>query len=110
MMTRQKLLARRQQLLSRLPPLAEVLRGSFFIRRRRCGKEGCRCARGAGHRTAYIAVTFKDGTTEQVALTRDLEPLARAWVRNYQHWWDVVERVSRINRDLLRRRLVGPRD
>lgn len=108
MLHRNKLLARRQLLLSRLPPLVEMVRGSFFVRRRRCGKEGCRCARGPGHRTAYLTVTFKDGSTEQVALPRELESVARAWVHNYHRWWQAVEGISRINRDLLRHRLVTP--
>lgn len=106
---RDQLLARRQRLLDLLPPLAEIVRGSFFVRRRRCGYPRCRCARGPGHRTAYVAVGFKDGSTEQIALPRDLEPLARSWTRNYDRWWDAVERISAINRELLRRRLVGPK-
>jgi hypothetical protein len=105
---RQRLLARREQLLGRLPPLGQVLRGSFLVRVRRCGKATCRCLRGAGHRTAYVSVTFPDGSTEQISLPRALEPIARSWVGNYQRWWATVERVSAINRDLLRRRLVEP--
>ncbi len=104
--SRNKLLARRQRLLARLPPLTEMVRGSFFVRYRRCGKPGCRCNRTRGHRTAYVAVTHQDGSTEQISLPRELEPLARTWVRNYQRWWQAVESISRINRELLRRRLV----
>jgi hypothetical protein len=105
---RGKLLARRQQALARLPPLEQMVRGSVFVRHRRCGKAGCRCNSGPGHRTAYLAVTLQDGKTEQIALPRELESLAQAWVSNYQRWCQAVEDVSRINRDLLRRRLVDP--
>jgi hypothetical protein len=110
MRSHKSLIAKRQQLLARLPPLSEVLRGSFFVRRRCCGKPGCRCNRTRGHRTAYVAVTFKDGSTEQIALPRELEPVARRWVGNYQRWWNSVEDISRINRELLRRRMVEPPD
>lgn len=110
MISRKELLARRQRLLAGLPPLTEIVRGSFFVRRRRCGKPGCRCNRTRGHRTAYVTVTFKDGSTEQIALPRELEPLARTWVRNYQRWRQAVESISRINRELLRRRLADPAD
>ena len=103
-----KLLARRRKVLADLPPLAEVLRGSFFVRRLRCGKaERCRCGRGQLHRAAYLSVTFKGGSTEQISVPRDLEPLARAWVRNYGRWWQAIERISALNRELLRRRLVA---
>jgi len=103
-----ELLARRRRLVAQLPPLGEVLRGSFFVRRRRCGKPACRCASGAGHRVAVVGITFRDGSTEQIAVPRDLEPLARTWVRNYARWWQGIERISAINRELIRRRLVGP--
>ena len=103
-----ELLARRQRLITALPPLAQVLRGSFFVRYRRCGKPSCRCARGQGHRVAVVGITFRDGSTKQIALTREQEPVARAWVRNYARWWDAVERISAINRELLRRRRVDP--
>lgn len=101
-------MARRQQLLVGLPPLAELLRGSFFVRRRRCGNPRCHCARGPGHRVALVGTTFSDASTEQVSLPRELEGLAHTWVRNYQRWWQAVESISAINRELLRRRLVGP--
>ena len=102
------LIAQRQQLLAGLPPLSEMVRGSFFVRWRRCGKPACRCNRTRGHRTAYVAVTFKDGTNEQISLPRELEPVARRWVDNYRRWCKSVEDISRINRELLRRRLVEP--
>lgn len=101
-------MARRQQLLVGLPPLAEVLRGSFFVRRRRCGNPRCHCAQGAGHRVALVGATFSDGSTEQVSLPRELEDLAHTWVRNYQRCWKTIERISVINREILRRRLVAP--
>lgn len=103
-----RLLARRQRVLDDLPPLHEILRGSFFVRQRRCGKPTCHCVRGAGHRVAVVGVTFADGTTAQIAVPPDLEPVARRWVRNYQRLWQGIERLSAINRELLRRRLVAP--
>lgn len=106
LMKRERLLARRRELLDSLPPLTEIVRGSFFIRHRHCGNPNCRCASGQGHRTAYVTVTFKKGSTEQIALPRALESLAKSWVHNYQRWWKVVEEVSKINRDFLRHRLV----
>ena len=101
-------LARRQQVQDRLPPFEEIVRGSVFTRRQRCGKPTCRCARGAPHRATYLGVSFAGGRTVQVSLPPALVATARRWVANYQAWWKAIETVSAINRELLRRRGVTP--
>jgi hypothetical protein len=101
-----RLLRRRDALLASLPPLGEVLRGSFFQRTIRCGKPSCRCASGAGHQVAYLGVTLAGGRTQQITVPQPLVPLVRRWVANYQRWWRAVERISEINRQLLRERLL----
>ena len=100
----QGLLDRRRRAVRNLPPLEEILRGSVFVRTLRCGKPGCRCAAGGGHRATYLSVTFRGGRTEQISLPARLVPLARRWVANYTRWWNAVERISAINRQLLRQR------
>ena len=88
--------------------MEEVVRGSVFGRRVRCGKASCHCARGDGHSATYLSVTFRGGRTEQITLPPDLVPLARRWVANYQKWWDAVEKISAVNRELLRQRQRPP--
>ena len=100
----QRLLDRRRRALRALPSLEELVRGSVVVRRVRCGKPGCRCARGQLHPATYLSVTFAGGRTEQISLPADLVPLARRWVANYQAWWNAVEKISAINRQLLRAR------
>lgn len=95
---------RRDRLLARLPPLQELVRGSVLTRELRCGKRSCHCASGPGHPATYLAVSFGGGRTEQISLPPALVALARQWVANYQAWWDAVEAISAINRELLRRR------
>jgi len=102
-----RLQQRRDAVLGSLPPFSEILRGSFFERTLRCGKPSCRCASGKGHRRAYVGVTFAGGRTEQITVPRDLIPLARRWVANYQRWRRAIERVSALNRQLLRERLTS---
>ena len=103
-----RLLGRRQRVEDRLPPFEEIVRGSVFTRQQRCGKPTCRCARGTPHRATYLGVSFAGGRTVQVSLSPALVATARRWVANYQAWWKAIERVSAINRDLLRRRAVTP--
>lgn len=87
-----------------LPPLEEVLRGSFLQREIRCGKPTCRCAKGPSHPIAYVTVTFPGGRTQQVTVPRDLARTVRLWINNYRRWWKAIEEVSAINRRLLQLR------
>jgi hypothetical protein len=103
-----RLLARRGQVPARLPPFEEIVRGSVFTRRQRCGKPTCRCAQGVAHRATYLGVSFAGGRTVQISLPPALVATARRWVANYQAWWRAIERVSEINRELLRRRGIPP--
>jgi hypothetical protein len=105
---RKSIEAKRQRLLKSLPPLDQILRASLFKRRLRCGKPGCHCARGEGHPATYLGVTFPGGKTSQITLPKELVPVAREWIRNYQKLWKFIEGVSEINRELLRQRLVEP--
>jgi hypothetical protein len=105
---RHHLLQRRRDALRGLPPLEEIVRGSVFTRRLRCGKPTCRCARGALHTATCLAVSFAGGRTVQISLPAHLSPVARRWVRNYQAWWKAVEVISAVNRELLRQRAISP--
>jgi hypothetical protein len=98
----QRLLKQRQRLVRTLPSLEEIVRGSVVKRQLACGKPGCRCARGELHAATYLSVTFAGGGTEQLSLPAPLVPVARRWVANYQIWWAAVEKISAINRQLLR--------
>ncbi len=103
-----RLLAQRRRVLESLPPLEEILRGSVFARRVRCGKPSCHCTHGQGHPATYLSVTFAGGRTEQISLPAALVPVARRWVANYRKWWSAVEKVSELNRQILRQRQATP--
>lgn len=98
-----RLLERRRRILEKLPPLEEVLRGSVVVRSLRCGKPSCHCAQGEGHRATYLSVTLAGGRTEQISLPAELVPTARRGVALYQLWWAAIEKLSAINRDLIRK-------
>ncbi len=99
-----QLLERRARLVRRLPSFQEIVRGTVRTRELRCGKPTCHCASGPGHLATYLTVSFAGGRTEQISLPAPLVAQAQAWVANYQAWWDAIEAVSAINRELLRRR------
>lgn len=92
----------RRRLLQKLPPLDEVLRGSLVERLVRCGKQTCRCARGELHEAVYLSVTHRGGRTEQISVPRELVGRVRYGIAIYDKWWEILEKISAINRDLLR--------
>jgi hypothetical protein len=106
-----RLLEQREILTSGLPSFAEIVRGSLVTRYRRCGKPTCHCAQSRGHGPAhYLVVTLKPGKTEQILLSEAMLPVARQFLNNYKRWWAALEKVSAVNRRLLRLRaaeLVG---
>ena len=108
-----RLLEQRQTLSAGLPSFAQIVRGSLVTRYRRCGKPTCHCVKSRGHGPAhYLVVTLKPGKTEQILLSEAMLPVARQFLDNYKRWGAALEKVSAVNRRLLRLRaaeLVGPR-
>lgn len=99
-----RLLTRRARVRQALPPLEEVLRGSLLHREIRCGKATCHCATGPGHPLMCVTVTFANGRTQQVTVPREWRTTVQRWIANYQRYWQAIEAISAINRQLLQRR------
>jgi hypothetical protein len=95
---------RRQGLVKLLPPAGEVLRGSLVERYVTCGNPSCKCARGERHGPMwYLTVTLGPGRTTGGIISADQLEQVRRWVENYQQVKGDLERISEINRELLRR-------
>jgi len=97
---------RRAQILARVPPFEEVLRGSLLRREIRCGQPTCHCAAGPGHPVSYVTVTFPGGRTQQVTVPSSLVRTVQRWIGNYHRWWAAMEAISGINRELLQQRAI----
>ena len=95
---------RRQGLVKLLPPAGEVLRGSLVERYVTCGNPSCKCARGERHGPMwYLTVTLGPGRTTGGIISADQVEQVRLWIENYQQLKGDLERISEINRELLRR-------
>jgi uncharacterized protein DUF6788 len=95
---------RRERLTKLLPPLREVLRGSLTERYLTCGKPDCKCARGERHGPVwYLSVSLDQAhRTGSTVPSQQLEQVRR-WIENYHRVKDRLEKISDINRELLRR-------
>lgn len=59
--------------------------------------------RGEKHGPSYyLTVSYAKRKTRQVYVSKDLKPLAEAWVRNYHQAMTVLEEISSINLELIR--------
>jgi hypothetical protein len=95
---------RRQGLVQLLPPAGEVLRGSLVERYVTCGNPSCKCARGERHGPMwYLTVTLGPGRTTGGIISADQVEQVRRWIENHQRLKEDLERISEINRELLRR-------
>jgi len=96
---------RRQVLLRQLPPLQAILRGSLIERYKRCGKPGCKCAEGPGHGPKYYLSVSRTGSRPQMDyVPQEVHAQAAEFVANYHRVREILEAISEINRELLRRR------
>jgi len=95
---------RRQGLARQLPPVAEILRGSLLERYVTCGHPSCKCAKGERHGPVwYLTVTLGRGRTTGGIIPGEKVEQVRSWIENYHALKDRLEKISEINRELLRR-------
>jgi hypothetical protein len=97
-------LRQRRQGLAKLPPVAGILRGSLMERYVTCGNPSCKCARGERHGpTWYLSVTLGPGRTTGSIVPEEKVDEVRSGIEDYHKLKDQLEKISDINRELLRR-------
>ena len=96
---------RRRQLLRKLPPLDAVLRGSLIERYKRCGNPRCRCANGPGHGPKfYLSVSHAGESPHMEYVPQAEHAVVSEYLANYARVREILEEISQINHELLRRR------
>ena len=95
---------RKQGLAKLLPSVTEILRGSLVERYVTCGNPACKCARGERHGPVwYLTVTLGKGRTTGGIIPAEKVDEVRGWIENYHNLREHLEKISDINRELLRR-------
>lgn len=84
---------RRRSRLAQLIHAARFLRGTLTLRSIRCGKPGCRCARGELHSCLYL-VRRQGGKLRQLFVPRQWEGRIREAVKNHQEMDELIEELS----------------
>ena len=95
---------RKQGLAKQLPPVTDILRGSLVERYVTCGNPSCKCAKGDRHGPSwYLTVTLGPGRTTGGIVSEQQLDQVRNWIDNYHQLKERIEKISEINRELLRR-------
>lgn len=92
----------RDQLLRKLPNLADILRGSLLQRIIR-HRQGCpKCERGEGHAVAVLAVTYPGRRIRHISLHSEQLAQVRRQLKNYQRLKAGLEQICELNQAGLR--------
>ena len=95
---------RRRRLMTKIPSLARVLRGSLVETYRRCGRPGCRCANGVGHGPKhYLSVSTTGERPRMTYVRQDERTEAAEFLGNFRAVRAALNEICAINAELLRR-------
>ncbi len=97
------LYAKRKRLRGRLINLGHIIKGSVVELRMCCGKPNCRCKRGQKHITPYLS-THISGKSRHIYLSPTRKKDAAAWVENYHKAHEIINELSKLNAEILKRR------
>ena len=81
-----------------------LLRGSFVVLKRKCGKKTCRCTEGQLHETPALSYSVH-GVTRIVSLPPGEVPTVKAGLAGYRKALEELERTALAGIQVLSRRL-----
>lgn len=85
-----------------------LLRGSFVVLKRKCGKKSCRCTEGQLHETPALSYSV-DGVTRIVSLPPGEVPTVKAALARYRKAVEQLDRTALSGIQVLSRRLAKER-
>src|SRR5271167_238598 len=95
---------RRRRLVSNLPPIEQVLRGTLVEAYKRCGRPNCHCVDGPGHGPkCYLSVSQPSGRPHRDYVRNADVGRAAQFISNLHALRDALDEICAINTELLRR-------
>lgn len=100
----EKLKALKQSKIAKLPPLSEVLRGTFIKWYQVCARKSCKCHKDKKYRHGpfYRVSYFKGSRSYHVYVPLKDKEKVKVWVNNYNKLWKGIEDISELNIKLIR--------
>lgn len=89
--------------LTRVAASAGLLHGTLDLRARTCGKQTCKCTRGEKHVSLYVVVN-EGGQNRHLYVPNSRANEVRRWVENYQQLLALVDEISSLYWEKIRKR------
>ena len=90
--------------LTKLLHSTAIIRGTLADRERVCGKSSCRCVtKGEKHAGLYLVVSV-EGKYRQFFVPKAFEERVRQWVKSYADARALLEEISKLHYEKLRKR------
>ena len=103
----QQLLKERAEILGELASLSLMLHGSIVERFSTCSRPACKCHRGERHGPRRYLVVNEDGRQRQKYIPNAQVEAARMGVTQHKRLLELVDRVTRVNVELIREKAYG---
>ena len=96
---------RRRRLVTNLPPIERVLRGTLVETYKRCGRPNCHCVDGPGHGPKhYLSISQPGGRPRRDYVPNGVHVQVAALIDNFRKMREMINEICAINAELLRRR------
>ncbi|NBT86436.1 MAG: hypothetical protein EBT45_08115 [Alphaproteobacteria bacterium] len=83
---------------------SDMLRGSLIKKYRKCGKLNCHCVEGQAHISYYLSVSVPKVKPIMIYVSLNSKAMVERALSNYHEAQKIMEELSDINRELLRRK------
>ena len=94
----------RKTLRQKLNSLGPLVRGAVVESARICGKPNCKCQRGEKHKSNYFTSSVHSKSLRFYLPPQVVKEIT-AWCNNYKELKNIVEELSEINIEILRRKI-----
>ena len=101
---KERLKKQKRGVVRNLPPLGEVLRGTFIKVYLECIRPNCKCHKGRKYlHGPYYRVSYGKGKkVNHIYVPLKWRDKAKNWTKNYNILWDAIEEISKINISLMK--------
>lgn len=99
---------KRKRLIEQLKKIeSRMLRGSLIERYKQCGKSNCHCVDSKGHGpTYYLSVSIPRQRSIMIYVAAEHKTIVEKALFNYRQTQQIMEKISDINRELLKRKTI----